>query len=115
MHREVMVLLTFNGRYRVDKDVAQLHLSLFSADVERSALFDPYRSAVFVSSFLVLDKAVKRFFLVVDWHAIILAGVILLSCLISVHKIFCSFKAKAIMAPKHPSPGHTIAPLEHLN
>jgi hypothetical protein len=37
-----MVLLTFNGGDGIDKDIAQLHLSLFSADIERPTLFYPH-------------------------------------------------------------------------
>jgi hypothetical protein len=103
MHRKVMVLLTFNGRYGVYKDVAQLHLSLLSADVERSALLDPDGSAVFVSSLLVLDKAVKRFFLVFDWHETVPVRFILLSSPITVYENFCLFEAN--MALKQRNPG----------
>jgi hypothetical protein len=65
------VLLTFNCGHGVDENVAQLHLSFFATDVKRSALFDPHRSAVFIPRFLILDKAVKGFFLVFDWHAMV--------------------------------------------
>jgi hypothetical protein len=100
VHREVMVLLTFNSRYGVDEDVTQLHLSIFSAHVKRPSFSDPHQGAVFFSRFSILDKAVKRFFLIIDWHETVLAEIILTPCPVTVHKNF------------FPSPGYALAAVD---
>jgi hypothetical protein len=100
VHREVIVLSTFNCGHGVDKDVAQLHLSFFSTDLKRLAFFDPHRSTVFIFRFLILDKAAKGFFLVFDWHAIVLAEIILILCLARVYRNFASTPTTAAQAPR---------------